>query len=338
MKELELQIPKCKQADCNISKDGKCLESLDKEECPHFYWADNESNEEESTELVQNEIKQDTFKLYPGEAVSISDLNTITYAYNCNKIVILGESESGKTTLLGYLFDKFQKGPYKDINFAGSLTLRGFDERCHYSRTSSNTDIPHTEKTIVEAFDFLHLALKKNVNDSSTHLLLSDISGEKLRDAGHSSILMADLEMLKYANKIIIVIDGKKIADKKLRQATLFSTQGFIQKALDDQIFNKKTDLQVVLSKWDHFVNDEEFNFEQLIVSRFTKLFEGRLGNLRFAKICASPKLNINQIEIGYGIYELLVDWMDSGSVESSAILQNKKMLHNSRYFLQFQC
>lgn len=336
----ELQIRRCKQTDCTIAKDGKCLESLPTEECPHFYWTDGEEESEdhlagESKAHEEEKTINEGFKMYPGAAVSLIEMSTITYAHHCHKIVILGESESGKTTLLGYIFDRFQKGPFEDIYFAGSLTLRGFDERCHYSRTSSNSDIPHTEKTIIEAFDFLHLSLKKDIEKAPTHLLLSDISGEKLREAGHSSNLMLELDMLKYADKTIIVIDGKKVADKKIRQATIFSTQGFIQKALDDGIFTNKTDLQVVLSKWDYFVSDAEFNFESLIVEKFTKAFSARLGKLRFTKICASPKFHLDKIELGLGVYDLLNDWMIPKPIDEIVSLE-KKSPGSSRYFLQF--
>lgn len=334
----DLQVAKCKQEDCNIAKDGKCLEGLSKEECPHFYWAEGGEKIEgiKENDLNKPEVVKNGVKMYPGAAVSVSELKIITSAYDCNKIIILGESDSGKTTLLGYIFDRFQKGPFEDIYFSGSLTLRGFDERCHYSRASSNADIPHTEKTNIQAFDFLHISVKKRLDEPSKHLLLSDISGEKLRDAGHSSALMLELEMLKYADKIIFVIDGQKISDKKIRQATIFSAHGFIQKALDEKIFSTKTDLQVVLSKWDYFVSDKEFDFDQLIVNRFTKSFADRLGRLRFTKICASPKLNLEQIDLGFGVYDLFNDWIEEvDDQDYNSSIFKTSVSESTRYFLQ---
>jgi ATPase subunit of ABC transporter with duplicated ATPase domains len=72
-----------------------------------------------------------TIRLYSGEELSLKDVNLVTHKYLYKLILIIGDTDSGKTTLLATLYDLFQIAPFKDYLFAGSLTQIGFETRCH---------------------------------------------------------------------------------------------------------------------------------------------------------------------------------------------------------------
>ncbi len=336
----DLQIKKCRQENCKVSIDGKCLESLDLDTCPHFYFEDKpdivdiEENQDESEDRL-TKLNEKKVALFTGQALAVENIQLISNQYFCQKIFILGESGSGKTTLIATIFDLFQKNTINDLQFAGSLTQIGFEERCHLARFNSEAVVPATEKTKSPEFDFLHLAIKKNSSEENIHLLLSDISGEKLKSASSSSMAIRELKLMEQADKIVIVLDGAKVSNKFERPAVLFQAENLIQRAIDEKIFNKKTDINIVLSKWDIFAEDGNFNFQNIIEIPFSKKFGDKVGILKFSQLASRPEINFDKIPLGYGIYNLITDWMTLCE-EMPEINKIYKELENERWFNKF--
>ena len=308
------EVPKhkaCKQAPkCEVSKDGRCLEGLALTECPHFFWTkdpiETESVEKQPTIVVPQ------VHLLSGEEWRIDNLKIVMSQYSTKKIFIIGDSDSGKTTLLIRLFSAFQHAPFKDYIFAGSTTLLGFERRIHLSKVESDVEDEKTEKTNSKEFSFLHLALKvkDNLQGTANHLLLSDISGERIQLARDSSDEMKELALLRNADFVLIVLDGAKVADLRLRVATILKSQTFLRKALDDGIISTQQKVRIILSKWDLVSTSDGFNFENDIVVPFRSLFENRVPNLKFQQICTRSS-QPNMIESTFGLTDLLNDWCE---------------------------
>jgi len=300
----------CHQAGCNILEGGSCLEGIDvtKNECPHFYL--DELNEGESEEKPHYKPqKKNVIHLFTGKEMSFSETSIITHSKDCRLIVIVGESESGKTTLLAEYFVNLQKGPFCNYLFAGSLTQIAFEERCFEATIESGNKNPKTERTKSMEFGFLHLSLKHSdkIMEPARHFLFSDISGERFRDAKMSSTLMKELNVIKAADFVIFLIDGEKIADIGSRSLAIEDAKTFIQKALDEQIFDLNTNLKIALTKWDCLSEDSSFNFETRIIKPFSNRFSSRLKSVEFTKIAARSK-NKNIVS-GMGLCELLTEW-----------------------------
>lgn len=300
----------CHQAGCNILEGGSCLEGIDitKNECPHFY-LDQMNEVELEDEPLDKSQKKNVIHLFTGREMSFPETSIITNNIDCRLIVIVGESESGKTTLLAEYFVNLQKGPFCNYLFAGSLTQIAFEERCFEATIESGNKNPKTERTKSMEFGFLHLSLKHRdkIMNPARHFLFSDISGERFRDAKMSSTLMKELNILKAADFVIFLIDGEKIADISSRSLAIEDAKTFIQKALDEQIFDLNTNLKIALTKWDCLSEEPSFKFETRIIKPFSIRFSSRLKSFEFTKIAARSKNK--KILSGLGLCELLTEW-----------------------------
>lgn len=334
---MEAQIKKiCHQPGCKILEGGSCLESIDvtKDECPHFY---AESQNDEVIDDKNNiQAKQSTsIKLFTGRELSFEEISMITNRYDSTLIAIVGESKSGKTTLLAEYYINLQKQPIKDFYFAGSKTQTGFEERCFYATVGSKAKKPDTGRTQSREFSFLHLALKHQdeLDEEPTHFLISDIWGERFREAKGSTALMKELKILKAADFVLFIIDGEKIATKATRALTIEEAKTFIQKALDENIFDLNTNLKVAVSKWDFLHSDSSFDFSDKIERVFKERFKSRLGKIEFTKLAARSE-NIG-LEAGYGLYDLLKSWKNKcANKQTSEISEIKQS--SSRAFHKY--
>jgi hypothetical protein len=294
---------KCKQVTCQVHVDGKCLESFDPpRDCPHFYFEETNDASSQISSPEETTSQPAQVSLFSGDELSLKELTFLTYKYPTKVIVIIGESECGKTTLLGTICDMFQIAPIGKFLFAGSVTLIGFEKRSHLSRKASNLSRQDTERTKSKEFNFLHLAVKKEneLNKKSTHLLLSDISGERFQSARDYSSSMKSLDLLKTADHLFVMIDGERLSKNLTRHGVIFNVQMFIKNALDDEMFDRKTQLNVIISKCDLL---KDFDFTKLIETPFNNEFSHRLKGLKFIKLAARPEegpLN------GFGIEEIL--------------------------------
>jgi hypothetical protein len=303
-------VKACKQSDCEIRNDGKCLEGLDIADCPHFYWTEIE-DEDDADPSEPSVVTPSTNKkrLFPGTELSLKDLSLITHRYACDLVIILGDLDSGKTTLLATIFDLFQIGQLTMYSFAGSLTQKGFEIRSHKSRMSSGKTKSDTERTKTLEFRILHIALKNNETSQLKHLLLSDISGETIKLSRSSASTMKEqLAIVKMADHIIYIIDGEKLAGPR-RTATILEAELFIRMAIDNGIFNENTILNVLVSKWDFLENLEKFDLDSTVVKKISTKFSKSLREINFRKIASRPEEAVD-MDLGYGVEELIEDFM----------------------------
>jgi hypothetical protein len=104
----------------------------------------NSLNEES---IIPENGSKDNVSLPGTDEFTLMSASEITVAHLTRVIVVAGEADSGKTTLLASLIDRFQRGPFSDYRFAGCKTLMGFEQRCHLARLKSGGTIPDTDRT-----------------------------------------------------------------------------------------------------------------------------------------------------------------------------------------------
>ena len=105
----------CKQEGCPAGEGGRCLEGLDNVlECPHFEAHD--IVEEEPQKQIDEEEPSDAslaeeefVKLHEGKALDPDSAKCITFAAPTNLIIIAGSADSGKTTLLAGIYERFNR-------------------------------------------------------------------------------------------------------------------------------------------------------------------------------------------------------------------------------------
>ncbi len=275
-------------------------------------------------QVVESEIQEEvvsenenTVKLCHGEALTISEGYTIAGAKRTQVIIIAGEVGSGKTSLIATLFHCLQRGPFCDYMFAGSKTLIGFDQRCHEARTSSSRAIQTMERTKSgEDRILLHLHLRhKEKLQQSVHVLFSDLSGERFRDAKDSIEECRSVPLLQRADHFVLLIDGDRICDIAKRQSAKSETIMLLQRCLDAEQLNNNSLIDLVFSKWDIVDSREDdantLEFVKTIEVSIREKFFARVGRLRFFRIAARPDTNSDHINLGFGLEAMVPSWFE---------------------------
>jgi hypothetical protein len=304
------EVKACKQANCPVNKGGECLEGIDleKDTCTHFYWDNVDDNEvaDSEEEPAIPPVTTNRVSLFSGNELTLQEITTVTKKYACDLIIILGDLDCGKTTLLATIFDLLQVGQLKGYMFAGSLTQKGFEIRSHLARIASGADKAETERTKTLEFRVLHLALKSLNGGLIKHLLLSDASGETIRQARSSASLMKkQLEIVRFADHLFYIIDGEKLLVED-RATTMLNTDLFFQNAINNGIFNKQTSINILISKWDKLKNLPGFDMQKMVVDKINDRFSGGLGQIRFSVIASRPDEESVEFDLGYGVEEFL--------------------------------
>jgi GTP-binding protein EngB required for normal cell division len=331
MEESE-KIPSCQQEDCPVRTSGKCLEGLKLEDCTHFYLADEHEETDASLPDDSNAVEERLIRLYNGTELKVAELGLVTNQFDTNLIIIIGESNSGKTTILTSIFDMFQTGKFSKYYFAGSMTQYGFESRCHLSRAPSKAVVPDTAHTTAKDFNFLHISFKgiEHLAGKATHLLISDISGERFNMANNSSPMMNDMTLVKDADHLIYLLDGDKIANKFERNAITTRAGQFITRALDTGLFDLETKLQIVFTKADSLSEMSSNGGLDKIKEEFTSKFQSRLKELTFGIVAARPKPPTEEFKFGHGLQDLLTRWKTREPQPLPVITFDKK---SNRYF-----
>ncbi|MES2654586.1 MAG: hypothetical protein V4620_03300 [Bacteroidota bacterium] len=303
-----------------------------------FYLQDSPEEKEDKVKTKKKPVKKQEQKginLYTGEELSTAETRLVTYRHKTTLILIVGEYDSGKTTFLATYLERFQQQPFEDFLFAGSTTLIGFERRCHLSRLSSNLNKPKTPKTPSTEFSFLHLAVKQKsqLEKGIMHLLISDVSGERIKRARNSSSEMKQLSLLKRADYIIVMIDGEKLADKKLRYQVILEAQTFLKMALDVNVIGAESNVNVIISKWDKIHSDDSFNYQSLIKTPFETRFAQLLNRLEFSEVASRPEADTDEIKDGFGLEPLLSKWCTEQKNTNNPIMFTKTSAGDLRYF-----
>lgn len=304
------EVKACKQTGCPVNKNGECLEGIDleKDNCTHFYWDNVDENEVPSDEKEPAipPVPTNRVSLFSGNELTLQEISTVTKKYSCELIVILGDLDCGKTTLLATIFDLSQVGELNGYTFAGSLTQKGFEIRSHLARVASGANKADTERTKTLEFRVLHLALKPMDGSSIKHLLLSDASGETIRQARSSASLMKkQLEIVQFADHLFYIIDGEKLLVED-RVATMLNTDLFFQTAINNEIFTNSTVVNVLISKWDKLKNQSGFDLQKMVKEKINNRFSASLGEIRYSVMASRPDEESNGFDLGFGVQEFL--------------------------------
>lgn len=210
----------------------------------------------QSGESLPQPVPERGTSLYSGQEMSGAELAAVTFAHPTNLILIMGEPNSGKTTLLAALFDVFQKGPFSRHLFAGSRTQIGFEIRCHTARMASGRVQPDTERTTNDEFSYLHLALRKSdLVHPAQHLLFTDVSGERFRQARDYQEEMQRLTILKHADHIFYVVNGDHLSDLAKRQSAKANVIKLLNRAQQANMVAPGSKIILLINKWDVVVH-----------------------------------------------------------------------------------
>jgi len=141
----------------------------------------------------------------------------------CRVVLVAGDANAGKTTLLVELWARFLTGAFRGRRFAGSRTLEAFSRMHASARASSGLDAAVTPRTPHEAPQFLHLRLEEA--GRLADYLLTDVRGEYFEQVVDGEISGGDVELAARADLCIVVLNGDSMESGAGLQETLFRAQ-----------------------------------------------------------------------------------------------------------------
>jgi hypothetical protein len=278
-------------------------------------------DEEEFEDEVPDPALVRTSVSPPSEVVTIpfgDDLTSITSKRILGRaktriIVLAGDVDSGKTTLLTAIYEKFQDGNFAGYMFARSDTVPGLERRCHFSRITSDSMSPDTERTR-GPMTLLHLRVRRAGSvDSPKDLLFSDISGEDFEAARNSIDVCKQMRILKRADHCLLLLDGKKLASLERRQKAFRGGEMLLRSLLDSEMLGKQSLVDVLFTKYDLVSSDVTHQAEEFlnyIEQELLKKFAGRLARIRFHRIAARP-VQPGDVEPAYGLEGAFPSWVE---------------------------
>ena len=339
----------CNQEGCKVAQDGKCIEGLPlvgAEKCPNLTILDETPEEidtiteeeiEEDDDRVSEEASVTMLPLPSGEELTLEECSALMGNFGAQIIVIAGESESGKTTVLSCVHELFRRGPYAGYLFARSRTLRAFERVCHESRVDSGQQTPDTKRTqIEEDARFFHLAVRRITLETPTrHLLISNISGEDFREARTSSVEASKMDYVRHADHFVLILDGERLANPRTRAVARRHAQDILRRFTQLDMLGKNSLVDVLFSKWDvlqpildsaqEASSDSAANqLQEFLVDtkqQFEQQFGPKLGRLRFFEVAARPHQVANVTE-GHGMEEVFCSWIEESAPEPERTIQ----------------
>lgn len=190
------------------------------EELPGEQLLDDDAAEPEAPEGREPLITTDQF-------LTLADTEDLAERHGLTVVLIAGEYECGKTTLLVALWNSLlNHGEVGEAHFAGSRTALGFERRAWLARLACHGEKPDTDRTHESENGFLHLRLA--TPGRLREVLLSDVAGETFKQVRYGTPFREKIEWLDSANLALFLIDGKDFADDRRRSSTLSNTRRLI--------------------------------------------------------------------------------------------------------------
>jgi hypothetical protein len=253
---------------------------------------------------------------YPsGGALNGTSALAVTLANLTRLVVVAGPVNTGKTTLLASLYERFHYGPFAKCVFSGSTTLVAFEERTHLARRASGRDTPDTKRTPFSSdLAMLHLALKHDDLPEATHLLFTDISGETFRLAADSTDECQRLTFLRRADHLAILIDSANVLDPRLRQEVFTGCEGLLRSCLDGSMLDVTAQVELVLTKWDVFAARAAPSDRTFLTAKLNHIlgrYSSRVALLTQFEVAARPAAG-STLRQGHGLDKLLDLWVQT--------------------------
>lgn len=153
-------------------------------------------------------------------ALDSHQANTLAARTRPTVLVLAGGVDCGKTSVYAAIYERLGRGEFAGRIFAGSYTIPGFEERCHYWREGSDRTSSWSKHTQGGDLPWLHLRLRDEALERPPlELLLGDFDGEFFDALINNETQPDDLPFLRRADHVGVVLDGQKLADAATRPA-----------------------------------------------------------------------------------------------------------------------
>jgi molybdopterin-guanine dinucleotide biosynthesis protein len=306
----------CSNPDCRVAQDGRCVEGISElASCSH-YGKPLLIVEVTKPEASKAAARPPGIRLPGAEALPAAAAQAILRDRRCNVIALVGPHESGKTSLIGGIYDLLQENKVGSYAFAGSATLHAFERACHDARIASNRDAPHMERTDRGPATYFHLDLADLRREGKQTALFANRDGEAYMDTQVNPDLAVGYPELRRCDTLTLLADGMKLLDDSERHQVLNDVCLTIRAIEEAGQTRKWQQLAIVLTKIDavrkaeNKANTERAirHFERIVADvreEFLHLF----ADIQSFHVSASPKGEVG--ERGEGMEDLLTYWMN---------------------------
>lgn len=214
-------------------------------------------------------LSEQSLAVHSGQALTLSEASTVMGAYDTEVVVVLGDVEVGKTTLLAALYERLAGGPIGGWAFAGSNSLIGFEARSFQATAASRRsreDTPRTSRSTEKIV--LHLAVQ-NEELVTRHLLLSDVSGEHVRTMISYNEPGDYTPLLRSGTRLLVLLDGARLTTSTDQNRALADARTLLRAVAEGADLRPGTPIELVVTKWDrcHDAQGLEGELERLLQS-----------------------------------------------------------------------
>lgn len=193
--------------------------------------------------------------LFGTELLSPDETERLLRGGPARLIVWIGEEGAGKTTLCVELYEQQRRGN-DGVAFAGSWTLLALEQLAHRRRTTGSLP-PAGPAGAPDGRDVLHLAL--SAGGAPMHLLFADLPGALFRRLADNQLAVGELPWLRRADKLVLLVDGERLADRGTRSSTLTRTRQLIERLRSAVLPRDRAQrLALLVTKWDLVSADPE--------------------------------------------------------------------------------
>jgi len=299
----------CANPECQIAESGKCVEGLDRSECPHF--GHEMVQVSEAVDAVPVDEPALGTRLSAGIALSPDGALAILRRADTRVAAIIGPRETGKASLLASLYDLFQTGTAEGFRFARSDTLADFELACHDARSASRRGVPHSERTPRSEVRFYHLDVLRAADNRVQSLLIADRSGEDYSEVTDELVAADGMVELRRAETITFLIDGDRLLDNRRRHNHKAEIAQIAQALNEAGALSENQRVAVVLTKIDLVAASPDSarvrgDFDELS-DRIASLITGQMNPIEKFDIAASPATDA--VARGTGVSKLLGFW-----------------------------
>lgn len=301
----------CREPGCTASSGGACIEDLTPQDCPNFTIGDppEEHQQEEPSSPIEDE---EQIPVRGGQSLSPQEVDAFLRetAGRIRTVALIGDPEVGKTTLMASLYEMV-RAHRLSVGFAGSSTLRGFEERCHLSRTISGRSVAATQRTrTLNPLSFLHLRLVRG-SDEPCHLILGDRAGEDYeRLLGRPDEVLEFGEIARFG-VVGVLVDGERLVNPTLRNGQIARARRFWLALESAGLLQPPRQFQLILTKADRLGDDEDGQLAQQLFDELGRELSQRFPEVEIAKyVVAARPPKSGGVPFGLGLEELVLSWL----------------------------
>ena len=184
--------------------------------------------------------------------LTLADTEALAERHGLTIVLLAGESDCGKTTLLVALWNTLlNHGAIGEARFAGSRTALGFERRAWLARLACQGEKPDTDRTHESQNGFLHLRLAAQNHEHE--VLLGDVAGETFKQVRQGTPFNEKVEWLDRVRHALFLVDGDAFANDGRRSSALSNTRRLIGQLRES---GAKPTVAVVLAKGDRITTE----------------------------------------------------------------------------------